>query len=235
MMQRCHNPASDRYDNYGGRGITVCPEWHDVAVFIDWIEENLGPKSEGMSIDRWPDNDGPYAPGNVRWATDAEQMRNTRRSRLLSLNGVTQCVADWAEETGISRYTIHDRLKNGWTAEQALTTTMHEQQVGYKLLTLHGVTKSQAEWARDLGIPAGTIGSRLRQGWTAERALTTAVPVQGGAKVLTFRGVTRSIAEWAEDLGIYEQTLMGRLRRGLPIEKVLTGAGCQPPEREQAR
>ena len=77
MLARCENPEHQGYKNYGGRGIRVCPEWHDMAVFIAWIEENLGPCPDGMSLDRI-NNNGNYEPGNVRWATQVEQVRNSR-------------------------------------------------------------------------------------------------------------------------------------------------------------
>lgn len=82
MMHRCYEPQATNYQWYGGRGITVCDEWRgDPAAFITWIEANLGPRPAGMTLDRI-DNDGPYAPGKVRWATQSEQVRNQRpRSR----------------------------------------------------------------------------------------------------------------------------------------------------------
>jgi hypothetical protein len=76
MIQRCQNPNHKDYERYGGRGITVCPEWHRYQVFSDWIFENLGPRPQGWSLDRWPDNDGPYKPGNVRWADPIMQRAN---------------------------------------------------------------------------------------------------------------------------------------------------------------
>jgi hypothetical protein len=77
MMARCYNPKATGYHNYGGRGIAVCEEWHDVRRFIAWTEANLGPRARGMTIDREQVN-GNYDPGNVRWATKSEQRRNQR-------------------------------------------------------------------------------------------------------------------------------------------------------------
>jgi hypothetical protein len=80
IVSRCENPADKAYPRYGGRGISILPEWRDVAVFITWIEGNLGPRPEGMTLDRWPDNNGNYEPGNVRWA-DAKQQRANQGPR----------------------------------------------------------------------------------------------------------------------------------------------------------
>ena len=77
MLDRCGNPSNKAYRHYGGRGISVCPQWHDVSAFITWIEANLGPRPAGRTLDR-TDNDGDYEPGNVRWATSSEQKRNRR-------------------------------------------------------------------------------------------------------------------------------------------------------------
>jgi hypothetical protein len=80
MMRRCENEQHKGFRRYGGRGISVCPEWRGTAAFITWIESNLGPRPEGMSLDRI-DNDGNYEPGNVRWATRSEQNLNREISR----------------------------------------------------------------------------------------------------------------------------------------------------------
>jgi hypothetical protein len=80
LIDRCTNPCSKSYDRYGGRGIRVCDRWR--ASFEAFLAD-VGPRpSAKHSIDRYPDNDGHYEPGNVRWATRTEQQRNTSRARL---------------------------------------------------------------------------------------------------------------------------------------------------------
>ena len=84
MRNRCLNPKSGSYKNYGGRGINIFEGWKDDPTpFIQWIEENLGPCPEGYSLDR-VDNDGNYAPGNLRWANRSTQSRNQRTQRAVS-------------------------------------------------------------------------------------------------------------------------------------------------------
>jgi hypothetical protein len=78
MMARCYRPAHKGYKNYGGRGIRVCSEWHDPAVFAAYLDEELGPCPEGHTLDRI-DPDGDYEPGNVRWLDWPAQHKNKRR------------------------------------------------------------------------------------------------------------------------------------------------------------
>jgi hypothetical protein len=76
MNARCYSLKHPRYGRYGGRGITVYEPWRtDCMAFATWAYENLGPKPEGMSLDRI-DNDGNYEPGNLRWADHSTQMKN---------------------------------------------------------------------------------------------------------------------------------------------------------------
>lgn len=76
MMQRCYYERSIRYERYGGRGIRVHKPWHNPAVFIVEILALLGPRPVGRTLDRYPNNDGHYEPGNVRWATKKQQAQN---------------------------------------------------------------------------------------------------------------------------------------------------------------
>jgi hypothetical protein len=81
MMARCYRPHNPNYPRYGARGISVCPRWHDVTAFIEDIENLIGPRPEGMSLDRIRNGLG-YKPSNVRWATASQQVTNRRRNGL---------------------------------------------------------------------------------------------------------------------------------------------------------
>jgi hypothetical protein len=76
MLQRCENPDHVAYRYYGAKGRSVCKRWRDIRLFVEDIERDLGPRPDGMTLDRI-DSDGNYEPGNVRWATAAEQVANS--------------------------------------------------------------------------------------------------------------------------------------------------------------
>src|SRR4051794_19790065 len=77
MIQRCTNPNTPRYAYYGGRGITVFAPWRSFQKFY----ADMGPRPDGTTLDRWPDNNGNYEPWNCRWATPKQQQANRRTSR----------------------------------------------------------------------------------------------------------------------------------------------------------
>lgn len=121
MKWRCYSTRSPEYRNYGGRGITIAPEWLGEGGLQRFLE-HVGPRpSDKHSLDRI-NNNGNYEPGNVRWATAKEQSRNKRLNRLLTYNGVTLPVCAWVERTGLHQNTIDNRIKSGWSIEETLTT-----------------------------------------------------------------------------------------------------------------
>lgn len=75
MKSRCLNPLATDYNLYGGRGVKVCDRWLDFNLFL----EDMGERPEGKTIDRYPDANGNYEPGNCRWATAGEQNSNRRK------------------------------------------------------------------------------------------------------------------------------------------------------------
>ena len=109
MLHRCEDKSREKYPSYGGRGISVCDEWHDPNVFMDWAESSG--YERGLQLDRI-DNDGDYSPENCRWATPKENSRHTRRTKYLTVYGQTKSVAEWCEVLPISQYTIYDWYRN---------------------------------------------------------------------------------------------------------------------------
>lgn len=114
---RCYNPRYHNYRHYGARGIYMSDEWrNDFEAFLG----AMGQCPDGFSLDRI-DNDGPYAPGNCRWAEPKQQHRNTRANRRLMLNGEELTLSEWSERLRISKTTLHQRLTHGWSVERTLT------------------------------------------------------------------------------------------------------------------
>lgn len=118
MIQRCTNPQHRDYKRYGGRGIRVHAEWlSSVEAFL----ADVGPRpSPAHALDRYPDKDGNFCPGNVRWATRSEQARRRRNAVVLTFAGQTLPLLEWAERSGISGGTIRRRLRDGWSVAAAL-------------------------------------------------------------------------------------------------------------------
>ena len=116
MRARCSTKNVAQWQDYGGRGIKVCERWNDPAAFV----ADMGLKPTPTSSIERIDNDGGYSPENCRWATRAEQMRNTRRNRFFEYNGIKLCVTDWAKRQNISVYTVYHRLRRGFDMGSAL-------------------------------------------------------------------------------------------------------------------
>lgn len=117
MKQRCNDPNHPDYPDYGGRGIKNF--WDRFEDFLAYVLANIGECPAGKSIDRWPDKNGNYEPGNIRWATPKQQTDNRRpRKDGISSEQARAIRADprpyraIAADYGISKPTISE-IKTG--------------------------------------------------------------------------------------------------------------------------
>jgi hypothetical protein len=120
MKTRCTNRNYPKWHRYGGRGITICDRWlHSFEAFF----ADVGPKpTKFHTLDRHPDNDGNYEPGNVRWATQEEQSRNRYNNLLITRNNETRTLQEWCEILGRNYSTTYYRITvSGMSPEEALT------------------------------------------------------------------------------------------------------------------
>jgi hypothetical protein len=132
LVSRCTDENHVQWSDYGGRGITVCPEWvgdNGLARFI----ADMGPKPVGTTIDRI-NNEGPYSAANCRWATSFEQQANTRQNVRITYDGRTMIASEWARHLGIRIDTLLLRLKSGRPLSEILTSKRLTR-IARKLLT----------------------------------------------------------------------------------------------------
>ena len=119
MIHRCRDPKNSAYKYYGGRGITVCERWAD--SFQTFLSDMGSPPTPSHQIDR-VDNDKGCEPGNCRWTTRKQQCRNRRSNHILTANGQSKTLAEWVEQTGISRGALWSRISRGWKPDDAVNT-----------------------------------------------------------------------------------------------------------------
>lgn len=207
MSQRCLNPNSTSWPDYGGRGIKVCDRWQGSDGYLNFVAD-MGPRPRGMTLER-NDSNGDYTPENTRWATPKEQQNNRRVSVLITHDGQTMSQTEWAEHLGLSRNAVSERLRAGWDMTKAVTTPPLSE----KPTCPHGHPYS---------------GDNLyitREGW---RQCKTCTRLRGGPRPPAIRhhiewnGETRTITEWAKATGIGRTTILHRLKKGWPVEKALS-------------
>ena len=110
MRERCYKPEHPNFENYGGRGISVCESWR-ISFESFFSDMGLAP-SKAHTIDRI-NNDGNYEASNCRWSTRREQALNRRRTMWYTHDGITLCRKDWAKKLGINVDSIACRIKKG--------------------------------------------------------------------------------------------------------------------------
>lgn len=165
MKQRCNNPDSKDYVDWGRRGVKVCEEWQkDYSVFREWALSNG--YREDLTIDRI-DVNGNYEPNNCRWIALEQQNRNKRNSVYVEFNGERKLLIEFCEELGLNYYTVYGRInQHGWSVEEALS------------IPIGSCSKrnSLKEKCKQIGIPYSTVQYRRNKlGWDEERALNTPI------------------------------------------------------------
>jgi hypothetical protein len=162
MIQRCTNQENPNYKNYGARGIKICERWRDFATFLADVGHRPSP-AHTLERDK---NDGNYEPGNVRWATRAEQLRNTRRTVRVRTNGRDICLKDAAKEVGVSYGAVVVRRLKGEVGSDLFRPSQREK------LAWNGRTVTVKQLAIESGLAPSTVGSRLARGWSLPEALS---------------------------------------------------------------
>lgn len=169
MKRRCKNPSRENYPHYGGRGITVCPEWEDFNNFYEWAIANG--YSQGLSLDRIKNN-GNYEPANCKWSTVKEQNDNRSCTVKFTYNGETRTLTEWSELYGLKYGLLYDRIfREGLSFEEAIHKPYEKRE---RLIKYNGKTQNLTEWSKELGLSYGLLKNRLNKlHWTVEKAFTT--------------------------------------------------------------
>ena len=117
MMDRCYRKTAKNYPFYGGRGITVCEEWHNIEAFERWAKESGFQK--GLTLER-KDVNGNYCPENCTWATKKQQANNRRNTLVIEYSGQRRTIGEWSALLGVCRSTISNRYYRGLPIEKVL-------------------------------------------------------------------------------------------------------------------
>lgn len=135
MKNRCYNNKDKRYSDYGGRGIKICEKWLDekegTINFYNWAIKNG--YAENLTIDRI-DVNGNYEPSNCRWVTNKIQCNNKRNNHIITYNGETHTMMEWADIFNINYDAIRYRIKRNfpkslWFYNGKITPTIKKKYI----------------------------------------------------------------------------------------------------------
>ncbi len=117
MFRRCTASTNKDFKHYGGRGISIHPEWLDLRIFV----EDVGRRPEGYTLERI-ENDKGYAPGNVKWIPASDQNLNKRNSHFVDYEGKKLTLSQFCTlPSAVNQYTLKSRIAMGWAPKDALT------------------------------------------------------------------------------------------------------------------
>lgn len=173
IKTRCNNCHNSNYRYYGAKGIRICPDWENsYETFREWALSSG--YEDGLSIDRI-DFNGNYEPSNCRWVAGSVQQRNRSSNRIITYNGESHCLSEWAEILGIDSDVLLKRLgSKNFSLEEAFTLPVRVHDHRNEIIKFNGESKTLLEWANSLSIPYNALRSRLySQHWDVERAFKT--------------------------------------------------------------
>lgn len=125
MRRRCTGEKEKDYPRYGGRGITICPEWlESFEAFQDWAMDN-GYRDD-LTLER-NDNSGPYCPDNCRWATYEDQANNRRGNVIVTVEDETHTLAEWERIIGLRYGSLRDMKARGKDVQKFVETALKER------------------------------------------------------------------------------------------------------------
>lgn len=217
MKQRCNNPNSVAYPQYGGRGISVCKEWEeDYVKFREFmLSHGYDPEAPfgECTIDR-TDNDGDYCPENCRVIPIQEQQNNKSDVFSFILDGRRTTISGAARSRGKTRSCIQYRLRTGRALEDAVEAPLREA----RTYEANGEKLTIKEWAEKMGVTKNVVEGRLQRHTMQE--IVDEYNKNGFLKVGDFSpkfhtvdGITRSQKEWGEILNIPDSTLRYKLKK----------------------
>jgi len=174
MLGRCKYPNTPGAKNYIGRGIQVYERWKTFENFRDDMLESYQKHCKEFgarqtSIERI-NNNGNYCKENCKWATRAEQARNTRQNNIITFNGKTQTITDWAKESGINLRTLSTRIVRNKNPLHIALTKKRLLRKNEPPITYKGKTLLKSHWAKKFNISYQLLDWRLKH-WPIERAM----------------------------------------------------------------
>ena len=210
MKKRCLDKNNASYPKYGGRGIKVCERW--MNSFENFLED-MKERPKGKSLDR-KDVNGDYTPENCKWSTLEEQQRNRRGFKRYLYKGENLLICELVEKYGIPRGLLCNRLKNGWSIEDAMEKPLCKG----KMICYEGTVLNVTDTAKLHKIPAPTLMRRLNKGWSIEDAIQK--PVKGKERYF-YQGNSLSLQDMVEKYKIKKQLFLRRIKDGCPVDDAI--------------
>lgn len=216
MHTRIENPNYGQFENYGGRGITICDEWQNYDNFKDWAVNvagfDLNKPSRSQTLDRI-DVNGNYEPSNCRLVDMYVQANNKTDNILLERNGVVKTAAQWTDELNVGRSTLYRRLNEGWLGDDWGSDPLSPEEYGRNIIKFdfRGVETTFRKLSEQYGIGISTLKNRYNKGWRGDKLVSTP-----GTNIMTIKidGEVMSISKAAKLLKLTPQAVREHAYKG---------------------